>query len=133
MKKKTIETPVPTEDVTAPAEQVVETPAEQMEETPAITEPTVIPEASVEPEQIEAEKPSDVIVDEVKKQKSPLADSTIQVDKKLFYKMFATCVKGQGYTGHAAVTRFGAMLGANNYEEQKVEWQKAQEYLRNAK
>lgn len=55
---------------------------------------------------------------------------TIQVDKYLFYKMFKTCVSGQGYTKTTAVVKFGAMLGAKTFEEQKAEWNKAQDYLK---
>ena len=58
---------------------------------------------------------------------------TISVDKELFYKMFSTNVKGNYYTGHSAVVKFGAMLGANTYDEQRAEWLKAQEFLARVK
>jgi len=60
-------------------------------------------------------------------------DETIPVNKYLFCKMFATCVKGSGYTSHAAVTRFGAMLGATTHEEQVKAWQDVQRYLAEVK
>lgn len=58
---------------------------------------------------------------------------TIEVDKYLFCKMFSTCVKGFGYTKHAAVTKFGAMLGATTHEEQVKAWQDVQKYLAGVK
>jgi len=54
---------------------------------------------------------------------------TLEVDKYLFYRMMKSCVNAKGYSGHAAVSRFGEMLGAKTYAEQKAEWHKAQEYL----
>jgi hypothetical protein len=54
---------------------------------------------------------------------------TLEVDKYLFYRMMKSCVNAKGYGGHAAVSRFGEMLGAKTYAEQKAEWHKAQEYL----
>lgn len=54
---------------------------------------------------------------------------TLEVDKYLFYRMMKSCVNAKGYSGHAAVSRFGEMLGAKTYAEQKSEWHKAQEYL----
>jgi hypothetical protein len=66
------------------------------------------------------------LVEEVKE------PETILVDKFLFFKMFRTCVLGQGIpTKNSAMVKFGAMLGAKTYQEQKIEWDKAQAYLAN--
>jgi hypothetical protein len=59
----------------------------------------------------------------------PTVSNELIVDKYLFYKLMKACVNAKGYSGHAAVSRFGEMLGAKTYAEQKAEWHKAQEYL----
>jgi hypothetical protein len=62
-----------------------------------------------------------------------IPDDKILVDKPLFYKMMATCIKGSGYTGFAAMARFGAILGAKTLEEQRAAWKSVQAYLKEKK
>jgi hypothetical protein len=60
-------------------------------------------------------------------------DDKVLVDRLLFCKMMATCIKGSGYTGFAAMARFGAMLGAKTLEEQRSVWKEVQAYLKESK
>ncbi len=113
-------------EVPAPAE----TPAEIEKESEVVEEikdivseqlpPPTIPDAPVET--------SDPIpiADEI-------PDDKILVDKPLFYKMMATCIKGSGYTGFAAMARFGAILGAKTLEEQRTVWKSVQAYRKDKK
>lgn len=148
-KKKAITVPTAEPEVIQPE---VQTPVEPIVEPEVVKEiqdiiaeqlPASEPEVVVEPQGSEASPIEEIVVEEPELPEptqstgvvveTPKVKDTLVVDKFLFYKMMATCIKGSGYTGFAAMARFCAILGVTKLEDQKAEWKKAQEYLKENK
>lgn len=60
-------------------------------------------------------------------------ETKLLVDKLLFYKMWKSAVQGHTSEGFAAVSKFGALLGAATQVDAKAEWDKAQKFLSEVK
>ena len=118
--------PDPLASQTAPAPPIA-TPAEKelVSPAPATHEPIGVGRIT--------DNESDIVAASIKSTfEVPAAPrEMISVDKALFYRAIKMCVQGYGdkLNKGAGVTKFGAMLGATNAVEAKVEWDKAQRYL----
>lgn len=67
-----------------------------------------------------------------KEEPKQMSGNVIQVDKRLFYKLMMTSVKGTPFRGNTAVAKFAEVVGITESDKQVKFWQEeVQEYLAN--